>query len=925
MNHIEYDAIRQRNIEMLVLVICTLYTLGFSILITFNRWAAWDLVAIIVFIVLAWVFFIIKYRDYRFRAYLTFIMLQISMAVYLLHVDNVTETFAIMIALSFVIALYGFPNLVWVAFGAYTFEIAYHIVFTKQIHFTGSLGDTRLVFQIMSIYMVLFAVYYVICRQGEISEEQEERIEELKDAERSKDDFLANVSHEIRTPINTICGMSETVLREEIPEYLREEVFSIQNAGQNLLSVVSDILDFSELQSDDVELVEEEYNIASLANDVINLSVAKKDEKHIELVVDLDSTLPCGMVGDEQKIRRVIMNLVNNAIKYTDEGCVSIIFSYRREEYGVNLTVTVRDTGIGMKKEHIEKIFTMFSQIDSTRNRQESGIGLGLAISKAIITKMGGFILVQSEEGKGTEVQITIPQKVTNWEPIASVKNGAAHNVAVYINMEQFAMVEIRDEYAAVMQRMVTLTGVSCHVCQNLQELKRIAEREYLTHVFISVLEYLEDQGFFDQMAGHAQVMVILDHYDEDKVVNEKLLRIYKPLFILPVIMALNGERAAWGSDINLYRRGKFVAPTAKILAVDDNRMNLKVLENLLKPYEIQIVSVTSGAKALERIASKDFDFVFLDHMMPEMDGIETLKRIRSTPGTYYRKVPLVALTANSVAGMRQMFLKEGFNGFLSKPIEISAMERMLRRFIPEYKLVNRRDMDKQPAEEEQKTAAVETKAKDAADLDLQDIDIQMGILYCGSPDSYIEVLQMHSADGPANRDVIQRLFEEQNWKEYSIYVHALKSSMMSIGAVRLSEMAKKLEAASKEENTDYILSAHDQMMQEYLRVLDILKNNERIHVKKEKPQQEEAKEPVSDRSALSDEEFDGLAARLEDAAYTLDQETMLQIVDQLSECAYHGHNLDTAMESIRKKTEMEDYMSALDAVCKMKDEWSKD
>lgn len=1055
MNHIEFDAKRQRNIELLVLVISTLYAAGFAGMITAGRWAVWDLVVIVVFIVLAWTFYLITYRTFRFRAYITFGMLQFSMVLYMLQVRDVKKTFATMLSLAVIIALYGLPELVWVTLAAYTFELAYHMVVTRQIAFTGAQEDIRLAIQIISIYMVQIVIYYVICRQVEASQVQDGRIEELKDAERSKDDFLANVSHEIRTPINTICGMSAAVLREDIPDHLREEVFSIQNAGQNLLSVVSDILDFSELESGDVELVEEEYNIASLANDVVNLSVAKKAEKRIELVVDLDVTIPSGMIGDEQRIRRVVMNFVDNAIKFTSDGGVSISFACRRENYGVNLTVTVKDTGIGMKKEHLEKIFTSFSQIDSKRNRQNGGLGLGLAISKAIIAKMGGFISVRSEYGKGSQIQFTIPQRVSSWEPVASVKNAGAYNVAIYINMEQFAMTEIRDEYGAVIDHMVKQSGVSCVVCQNLPELKRRSGRENFTHIFISVPEYEEDAAFFDAQAMQAQVMVALDYYEEERLTNPDLLRIYKPFFILPIIMALNGERTNRGVEIKRYHRGRFVATTAKILAVDDNRMNLKVLENLLKPYRLTLVSVTSGAEALESIMSKDYDFVFMDHMMPEMDGIETLKRIRDKQGNYFKTVPIIALTANSVSGMREMFLSQGFDAFLSKPIELSAMERVLRRFIPAYKIVDKPEDEAAKAEiketkepfrtpvreeaSEQETgpkaaqsekpavkpaekpvrepvvSAAEKpqrKEESAGGLNLQDLDVSKGVLYCGSMDGYIEVLKMHCDDGENNRNKIESLYAQRSWKEYSIYVHALKSSMMSIGAVGLSEMAKKLEFAAKADDGDYILSAHDAAMQEYRRVLDILKDNfrreeeggaapaaEPVAARAAEPEPvfvsapekspvsasaSSAPEPVfvsapekfpvsssasaetkadslpevtlaaaetaapaekpvsetlpasakaetdtaddgSEKRELGPEEFDGLVSQFEDAVYTLDSETMTSLADSLASCVFHGHDVGAGLPEIRRKIDMEDYMSALDSLVRLKDKWSKD
>ena len=254
----------------------------------------------------------------------------------------------------------------------------------------------RLGLQIGALLVIEGVTYYLIRLRKATEAELLENITELEKAQRSKDDFMANVSHEIRTPINTISGMSEMVLREDISPTVRENVFDIQTAGRNLQSIVSDILDFSELESGKMELVEEPYNITSTINDIINMSLAKKGDKPIEIIVDCDASIPCNLLGDEIKLRRVVMNLVNNAIKFTNEGCVTISFGCRREAYGINLVVKVKDTGIGIEEENLEKLFTSFNQVDTKKNRMEGGIGLGLAIANAIVMKMGGFITVSS-------------------------------------------------------------------------------------------------------------------------------------------------------------------------------------------------------------------------------------------------------------------------------------------------------------------------------------------------------------------------------------------------------------------------------------------------------------------------------------------------------------------------------------------------
>jgi len=292
------------------------------------------------------------------------------------------------------------------------------------------------------------------------------------------------------------------------------------------MAVVGDILDYSELQEGDFEIVEENYHVSSTIYDVINMSMAKKSEKKLELVVNCDANMPNVLTGDEQKIRRVVMNLVNNAIEFTNQGCVSIHFGYRKEEYGINLIITVKDTGIGMTKESVENLFEKFTQADMGRTRKKGGVGLGLAIAQTIVTRMGGFITVKSELDRGSEFRVVIPQKVYDETPIVELSDKTEISAAVYINMEQFIYGSVRDEYSSSIQHMIEQLEVKCHVCRNLAELKRWQKRENYNQIFISLLEYQEDPIYFDNLAKTTNVHLIIDHYDDAKVQNKHISKI---------------------------------------------------------------------------------------------------------------------------------------------------------------------------------------------------------------------------------------------------------------------------------------------------------------------------------------------------------------------------------------------------------------
>ncbi len=527
--------------------------------------------------------------------------------------------------------------------------------------------------------IISYALVYNMYRYREY---HEELLEKAEAANRAKSDFLANMSHEIRTPMNSIMGLCELSMAEEMSESARNNCNNVYIAGRNLLGIINDILDFSKIESGRMELRPGSYELSSLLNDVIQMAMARKGQKKIEFMVDCDPNIPNYLYGDELRIRQIVINLLTNAVKFTKEGGVLLRVRGRRESYGINLLFSVTDSGIGIKKENIGKIFSSFSQVDTKKNRAIEGTGLGLSISKQLAKQMGGFIFVDSEYGKGSTFTLVLPQKVMEDKPLARIEESERYRILTYFELEGNNSPFAARYYAEIIANMGECLGLSYQFVSSLQEAQKCMADNTFTHLFISEVEYRLDKKYFDSLAEVVSVIVVVNQNGE-KQFHEKIQSICKPFYVLSVCSALLGEKQCFdGSVMNIRRR--FVAPRASVLIVDDNQMNLKVASGLLRPYQMEIVTADSGPAAIELVQKQKFDLIFMDHMMPGMDGVETLKKIRSLESEQCRSVPIVALTANAVSGAREMFLQEGFCDMVAKPVEMNLVERVLQYYIPE-------------------------------------------------------------------------------------------------------------------------------------------------------------------------------------------------------------------------------------------------
>lgn len=896
----------------------------------------WSILAkevIIAAVIISWAVSIKEYRDYQFRVKLIALMCWINFFIYAVYSRSFTSMLSTMMALIVLLSIFCVVEIVYMGVLFTTVLCLYHVFILHTYSFEAANDILRLVLHIAAAYVISLVVWITIRIRDATSEQLMENIRELEIVEKSKDDFMVNISHEIRTPINAVCGMSEALLQEDLPLDVRRDIVDIQTAGRNLLATVSNILDFSELESGKMELAEESYNITSTITDIINMALTFENGKHLEFIVDCDASLPSNLVGDEQKLRRIIMNLLENAMKFTKEGGVVLRIKARKEEYGINLMVSIRDSGIGMDQVEIERIFTGYGQLDSRRNREEGGVGLGLSIAQALVQRMGGFITVNSRPGVGTEFMFTIPQKVLDETPIVSVRNKGNLFAACYINMDKYNFPVVREGYEKSIRHMAEQFGIMFRICRNLPELKRRIEHENYSHIFISWEEYCEDKTFFEKISQNLTVVLILD-YGQETQVGSNMLRIYKPFTVLSIAAIFNGQKILQSSEADADTKHYFIAPDAKVLVVDDNAMNLKVMARLLLPYQIKVSTAVSGEEALRKLDTMEYDCVFLDHMMPEMDGVETLHKIRKKPGAYFQSLNVIAFTANAIGGAREMFMEEGFNDFIAKPIELSVLERMLRRYIPAQKQIgieetalNRIMSDRQEGSSVQtETALSKEKRPDLSqqpvvsrkldeealtDLSRAGINIGQGIAYCGDEEGFREIIGIYYKEGLKRSCQLEQFYEEQDWKNYVITVHALKSNSKGIGANELSELALQLEMAGKENRIEYIREHHEEMLEKYELLLRLLGENDFIR----------QEEPEREMQEISEQFLKEQLVELREKLDSFESEGLSELLEKLGNSRCGMEDLSKLAEEIREKVDEFDFPGAVDVL----DRWEND
>lgn len=627
-----------------------------------------------------------------------------------------------------------------------------------------------------------------------------EQLKEAKlraeEANESKSNFLSNMSHEIRTPMNAIVGMTEILLRSDLSEQDRGYLMNIKNSGASLLTIINDILDFSKIESGKLEIIEEEYEPMSILSDLSMIFLNRIGDKPIELIFDIDKDLPNRLYGDSIRIRQVIINIANNAIKFTEAGYVRLTIKMTRmaEADMVDLAISIRDSGQGIKPDDLKKLFGSFQQVDTKKNRNKEGTGLGLAISKQLVENMGGQIGVKSEYGKGSEFYFNIPQRVIGSQIAAVIK-----------------------EEAIVHEPMV-VSGLMGDQCL-LEQMKHMAEDYGLRYVDCyqardngdKVDFFFVDEGVYRDLkeniekhfVANGTELCVLQNPMRENVWNEQVTVVNKPLYTLNFCQVINHETTAVFVETDNVMN--FVAPQAQILIVDDNEMNLKVARGLLQPLQMNIDTASSGKQAIEMVQEKRYHIVFMDHMMPVMDGVETTQNIRKLADEYIQNMPIIALTANAVMGAREIFKEAGMNDFVAKPIELKDICSKIRAWLPN-ELVHKLSAP----------AAVQEQIPQQELPVIEGLNVAEGVKNSGSLELFTNLLGDFYKLIDLKSTKIEKCLADGMIRDYTIEVHALKNTARMIGALELSELFYKMEQCGNAEDIETITRENPAVMELY-------------------------------------------------------------------------------------------------------------
>ena len=598
-----------------------------------------------------------------------------------------------------------------------------------------------------------------------------------EEANKAKSAFMSNMSHEIRTPMNAIVGMTDILLRENLPESTREYLNNIRSSGDALLTIINDILDFSKIEAGKMDIIMDEYEPMSSFHDLSMIFLNRIGEKPVELLYDIDTELPEKLYGDRQRIRQVIINLMNNAIKFTDEGFVKLTVETKPlDAETVEVLYRIEDSGQGIKEEDIDKLFGTYAQVDKEKNHFKEGTGLGLSISKQMVELMGGTIGVTSEYGKGSVFYFTLPQKICSEKKAASVKPQMREEMVV---CGTFVHALLEEQY----QKLVQTYGVKTVDIASVWSGEAKASVIFTDDVEMLTVDLCE------KMHSCETKLCVLQNPMQQNLSDKRAILLNKPFYSLNFCQVINGE------DIHLQKEEdalRFIAPEAKILIVDDHEMNLKVAKGLLEPLRMQIDTAENGKEAIHKIIKKSYDIVFMDHMMPVMDGVEATSTLRKMEDAHIQNLPIVALSANATTEARELFAVNGFSDFVPKPIKLKELCNCIRRWLPK-ELVITEGLELMQQETDTAEASEE--------LVIEGLDVKEGILNSGTKELFLSLLGDFYKLIDQKSTKVEKCLADGMIRDYTIEVHALKSTARMIGAMELSEKFYRLEKLGNAED----------------------------------------------------------------------------------------------------------------------------
>ena len=670
-----------------VLVIITIACLGAIAESIAQGWEFWVPPLIALGVVAAWILHVKQSHNETYRENY-FLVFSLLVAIY--HGVHQTSFFDVIVVSALfmtITALLRRQDFLRLGLLEYFLLIIVHIVWAYRTGFIefDALNISRILLHCVVMICIYRVLREVIAESLSQSREIEKRNALSISDQIAMEDFLVNISHELRTPVNVINGICTIILKKED----REDVFSIRDMGRKMFRQIENIQDYSEIQRGSVAIDEENYATSSLWEDVV-AEYKNYDKKDCpQLCLDVDPGLPSVMRGDVKKLQKMIRHLLDNAYKFTKAGGVYVKISGIKRDYGINLIIEVTDTGCGMTAVDIESVARGVYQANRKRDRETGGIGLGLSVVYGFARNMDGFVSIESDKGRGTTVRVSVAQEVVDASPTLSLQRGVEPKAVFYILPGKFKVAGVREFYSNTATNLAKGLDADLFSVSSLSELKTMVKDEEITHVFMGEEEYFASPSYFDEMANWGISVVISAHEGFEVTPNSKVIVIPKPLYGYPIVKFLNGENPR----IHVEKETKNTELNLKgirALVVDDEPMNLVVATGLLQEYDMDVDTADSGKEAVIKITKNDYDIVFMDYMMPEMDGIEALKRMQFVADQKKQKLFSVAISANAISGAKEMFINNGFDGYIPKPIQTEDFERVMNRLVGEGLTLNK-------------------------------------------------------------------------------------------------------------------------------------------------------------------------------------------------------------------------------------------
>ena len=689
------DREHQISFHIMLLAAFTSLSLLLIVIILISGWDHLVILPILGSLLLCWIFHFKKIFSDDTRLYLYVFMMLLVLGYYALQGSTITDVPILLCLLIVMLSKKNDKKVLFLVASSFIIYLLGNIVFTDYLGLhTEQIVISRIILGVVCLVNACLISVSFVNQYEMVERELRETRELLAKSRKENELFLSNMSHELRTPINAVNGISEMLLNGELSAKEKRGIGVIRSAGRRLFRQVSDVLDYSEIETGHFSLTCDEYEPVSVIYDAVSIVCdeeqnvmmqGQRRKKPLDIVIDMEPSLPKALYGDADRFKKLISALLDNAVKFTEAGGAFLYICGRKETYGINLNIDVWDTGCGIPPEKQKLLFKGSYLGDNSAERKTGGLGLGLSIAHGIVTAMHGFLRIDSTPNEGTHVHVSIPQEVRSKEHSLTLEHPEKYHALCYFNREKYVRTEMGAYFRTMIGHIRKEFGIDVTAADSLQEVKEICASGVLTHLYIANWEYAMEPDYFDELAKKMSVCVLADR----GFVTQKgsLVDVmYKPIFVVAVINHLRDTLMGTLRSTELEKKEAAKDDSEKIcraLVVDDEEMNLVVARGHLENAGLHVEVCSSGEMAVEKCSVAAYDIIFMDYMMPKMNGTKAMKKIRQVRNGFYKEKPIIVFTANAVSGAKESFIEEGFDDFISKPIESKKLARILEKYLP--------------------------------------------------------------------------------------------------------------------------------------------------------------------------------------------------------------------------------------------------